>query len=358
YGQPGNSWAPQVFPALKSWGVGTYLDDGLQVGLNGKPFWYGGLLNIYNIHAGSQLQHNADWSNLAEAKASFKALYAQMNSSPPGGLVSFYFHPTEFISAKFWDAVNFAEGANPPRADWKAQPERSRAQREQAFRYLEELVVYMKSFPDVQFVTASEAHALYRDRAQDRAFARRELLEIASRAGPGVTFQAGDGYALSASEVFLLVNTFLANLIGGGGSEEVRLSGTPEGPASPAFDGRIASGSAEVSWSQFSRTVRDVASYVEANNAVPNAAWFGSVAVKPESYLTAAAGVALALAAGRKPPDPVVIRPAELAAARYVAEDSPAIWKWLIFPPGFHSAHLMELARLQSWSLKPAILNP
>ena len=48
---------------------------------------------------------------------------------------------------------------------------------------------------------------------------------------------------------------------------------------------------------------------------------------------------------------------AELAAAQWVAKDSPSIWEWPIFPPGFHSEHLMELARLQAWTIKPAILE-
>src|ERR1700753_4261349 len=40
YGQPGVSWAPQAYAALKEWGVRVYLDDGDQVQLDGKPFWY------------------------------------------------------------------------------------------------------------------------------------------------------------------------------------------------------------------------------------------------------------------------------------------------------------------------------
>ncbi len=36
YGQPGSSWAPQSFAALKKWGVKVYLDEGRQVGLDGK----------------------------------------------------------------------------------------------------------------------------------------------------------------------------------------------------------------------------------------------------------------------------------------------------------------------------------
>jgi len=37
YGQPGNSWAPQAFPSLASWGVGLYLDEAAHVGLNANP---------------------------------------------------------------------------------------------------------------------------------------------------------------------------------------------------------------------------------------------------------------------------------------------------------------------------------
>src|SRR5580658_8550398 len=41
YGQPGSSWAAQAIVALKDIGVGpVYLDEGLHVGLGGKPFWY------------------------------------------------------------------------------------------------------------------------------------------------------------------------------------------------------------------------------------------------------------------------------------------------------------------------------
>ncbi len=49
YGQPGNSWAPQVNLALRSWGVKVYMDDAGQVGFDGQPFWYGGLLYIFNL---------------------------------------------------------------------------------------------------------------------------------------------------------------------------------------------------------------------------------------------------------------------------------------------------------------------
>jgi len=89
YGQPGVSWAPQVYPALKKWGASVYLDDGQHVQLDGKPFWYGGLLNIFGISAGRELEPNEDWSNLESAKNYFRRLYTELRSQPGGGLVSF-----------------------------------------------------------------------------------------------------------------------------------------------------------------------------------------------------------------------------------------------------------------------------
>jgi len=47
---------------------------------------------------------------------------------------------------------------------------------------------------------------------------------------------------------------------------------------------------------------------------------------------------------------------AKLAAAKYVADDGPNLWGWVIFPEGFHAPRIMELARLQAWTLKPAML--
>jgi hypothetical protein len=357
YGQPGVSWAPQAYPALNKWGVNVYLDDGEHVQLDGKPFWYGGLLNIFHIDAGRQLEQNDDWSNLESARANFKALHTRMSAEPPGGVVSFMFHPTQLISEVFWDAVNFSHGANPPASAWKKQPECSPAQRDRAFAYFEGLVRYINSFPGVRFVTASEAYVLCRDKAEGRRFTRQELLQVASEVKRGITYQVQGDYSLSASEIFSLLNGLVAGLVNHGSIEEVTLVETPYGPASQAYGLSLATATMEVGWSQFSRTSLDVSRFVSARGAIPNAVWFGSTSVTPEAYLLALANAVQAIISSGRPPDSVTILPAELAAAQYVAKDSPAIWEWPIFPAGFHSAHLMELARLQAWTIKPAIIE-
>lgn len=353
YGQPGNSWAPQVFPALKSWGVRVYLDDAPHVGLNGKPFWYGGLLNIFNIKAGSDLRPNDDWSNLAQAKANFQATYARLLADG-GGVVSLYFHPCEFIHREFWDAMNFAQGANPPREAWKPPAMKSPEQIERDFQYLEGLATYMKSLPRVRFITASEALSVMPDQAQSRAFSNRELTAIASRVTPDVSFQAYPDYSLTASETFALLNQFVADDLRRMPSSALRLDGTPYGPALPCAE---LSQDAHIPWNQFSRTVLDVESFVEKHHQIPNVVWFGSTPVPPESYVAALAGVAQTILAHRPPPESVTVPPAHLVAAGYVADDSPKLWQWPIFPPGFDAPQLMALAKLQAWTLKPALIT-
>jgi hypothetical protein len=361
YGQPGSSWAPQAFPALKTWGVKVYVDDGLQVGLDGKPFWYGGLLNIFNIKAGSDLRPNDNWSNLDQAKASFKATYAQLSQS--GGVVSIYFHPCEFIHREFWDAVNFAKGANPSRDEWQRPPTKSPQESERDFSYLEGLVRYIKSFPRVRFITASEALGVMPDRAQGHKFSAIEIGEIAGQVTSEVSFQTRPDYALSASEEFELLNDFVARAAGRGAwpcapttdepAEPLVLRGTPYGPTLASSE---LTDNVKVAWSQFSRSVLDVAEFIEKDGQIPNVVWLGSMPVPPESYLVALAQTTRALLLTSPLPDSVTLRPAHLAAARYVADDSPSLWDWIIFPEGFDAPQLMVLAKLQAWTLKPAML--
>jgi Polysaccharide deacetylase len=354
YGQPGASWAPQPSAALKDWGVRVYLDEGNHIGLNGQPFWYGGMLNIFNIKDGLQLRPNGTWSNLADAKANFQDIHLRLTSKRQGGLISLFFHPCEFVHREFWDAVNFAHGANPPREEWKLPPMKSPEESEKAFQYFQELVTFMKSFPRVEFVTASQTLPLFNDAAERRVYPTEDLGNISGQVAAGVSFQEHDDYVLSAGEIFFLLNTFVAQTVQKSPPEPILLDGAPGGPV--AAGTAALSAPIRVPWSQFERTVLDVAGFLRKFNQVPNAVWFGSQAVPPESYLLALAQTTSSLLAKGAVPDSVTLAPARLAAAKFVADDSPALWDWIIFPAGFHAPRLMELAKLQAWTLKPARL--
>ena len=170
-----------------------------------------------------------------------------------------------------------------------------------------------------------------------------------------MTFQKRSGYTLSASEIFTLLNDYVAEKSSGGKPIAIELKRTPFGPSSPV---RALTEPVTTDASQFGRTAMDVADFVKKQGRIPATVWLGSVGVPPESYLRALAEVAPSrLFEDRPLPKEIVVKPAKLAAAVYVADDAPGLWGWVIFPKGFHAPALMELARRSLRTLKPAQLD-
>jgi hypothetical protein len=309
YGQPGSSWAPQSFPALASWGVRLYLDEAEHVGLNGQPFYYGGLLNIFNTREGQQLRPNGDWNNLEESKAKFRQFYEQMRSNG-GGLISIYFHPCEFIHSQFWD-LNFAAGANPPRDEWQIYPLRPPGSQERAFGWFEQLIRYIKSFPHAQFITGPEAILLYADGARERRFSSKEVAKIAGHVESEVNYQDMGSYTLSPADVMALIAERL--VLQRSGDATITLPASIYGPSLPST--RLTE-SVKVSWSQFERGVQDLHDFIQRNHQIPNAVWVGSTAVSPEAFLVAMARIAKKDTTNSNAPEMVTIEPARLATFR------------------------------------------
>ena len=351
YGQPGSSWGPQSYGAMKKWGMGVYLDAGKHVGLDGKPCYYDGMLNLY------QLDYilRTDLTGLKEEeKAEDRFLQAhKVLLAEGGGLVSIFYHPCEFVHKQFWDGVNFSKGANPPREQWKLPPQKTAEETKTAYESFETWIRFIKRFPEVQFITASEAVRLYRDRAHGRRFTTAEIKAIAASVGDEIDFQRNKDYSLSASEIFALLDEYVVERAAGRTPDGLEVKGTPFGPTaeSPAD-------SATTDWSQFSRTAADVADYLRKQGRVPGTVWLGSKPVAPEAYLRSLALVAQDLIDGKQPPDVIEVKPAKLKAADHVSADDPKLWGWVIFPPDFRAPAMMQLAKRQAWTLKPAMLDP
>src|SRR5207302_10246288 len=108
YGQPGSSWAPQSYGALRKWGLPVYLDSGRHVNLRDRPCYYCGVLTLYKLeHVLRTKLDGVQELKLAEDR--FAASRQQLLKDG-GGLVSIYYHPCEFVHKEFWDGVNFRNG--------------------------------------------------------------------------------------------------------------------------------------------------------------------------------------------------------------------------------------------------------
>jgi hypothetical protein len=351
YGQPGSSWAPQSFGAMRRWGMPVYLDAGNHVGLNGRPHYYCGILTLYKLAHTLRTGLSGE-GELRAAEDRFQAARQELLAEG-GGLVSIYYHPCEFVHQQFWDGVNFSRGANPPREAWRQPPQKTPEQSRVAYQTFESYIRFIRGFADVEFITASQAADIYRDRAKDRRFTAEELRAIAADVTDGASFQQRGDFALAASEIFWLLNEYVVGAVRGEPPPAIELKYSPLGPtgsSAPLAEKII------TDRSQFVRTAVDVADFVAHERRLPTTVWLGSRAVPPESYLPALARAAQTLMDGKPLPDSIEFGPARLAAGDYVAEDGPKLWGWVIFPPGFHAPAMMELARRQAWTIKPALL--
>ena len=328
YGQPGNSWAPQSYPALRRMGIPVYLDEAPQVGVNEQPFWYSGLLHVFDMGRYC-LRASLDPGAPAQKDfAQFDAAAAELEKRG-GGLISIYYHPTEFVATEFWDGVNFSHGRNPEPADWKMPHARTAGDAERCFGVLRDYVAHIKQRPGVRFAVARDLPQIYGSPEPPRV----DAAAVKKHLREGITFLETPAGALSAGEMLEILLGMEPRFVEG---PPVRRTSTWHGATVPR--------------PAFERARRDTAAYIRARGAVPPVIWLGTEYLSPADFIATLAGE-----------DPsaseVEVRKGALAFEKYFADDARAAFRWPIHPDGFNPVALMELARLQGWTLKPARLR-
>ncbi len=355
YGQPGSAWAPQAYPALRDMHIAMYLDEADHVGIDDQPFYYGGMLNVFKMRSNLVRMDLKGGASLEDGTTAFTKASERLRRRG-GGTISIYYHPNEWVHAEFWDAVNFSHGANPPRDAWKQPRLRPAAETEQAFADFDRWIRFMKAQPGVRFVTATDLISIYADRARERDFGPAEVMAIARSMQNEITFQTYGDYAVSAADAFGLLTNAMTRFIDTGQWPAAGRIVALDGPAR-TYVTSVGPHSSTFAWPAFARAVQDTANACETLHRIPDEIWIGAESLSPADYLaTLAQAVQDAASSGRVPAE-VVRRTGRFTADRYVAEDTPELWSWPIFPEGFHAPGIMELARLQAWTLKPALLG-
>ncbi|MBU6402761.1 MAG: hypothetical protein KGS61_20770 [Verrucomicrobia bacterium] len=363
YGQPGSSWAAPAIAALKTIGVAPhgvpcYVDDGSQVGVQNKPFWYENALMAYDLGPNVTRMDLHDPQGVQPAERKFQRI-AERLAHDGGGLVSIYFHPCEWVHRQFWDAVNFSHGANPPRERWRPPPQLPPEETEAAFDRFGQYIDFIRARPGVHFVTANDLPEIYPDSVRSVGVAETVLDELARRliaeGARGVDFQVIGRQAISAADQFELFARVVGSWITGNAPQfPLRAAGLlgpdaapPVGPAPVAVD-----------WPAFRDATLDVMDFVQTQRRVPARVFLGAYPVPPTDFLV---GLARAYEfrrrQGRLPTGSGVPlgNHLELLPARHVAADTQDVFGWVIHRPGFRGQNILALARLQTWTLKPAL---
>jgi hypothetical protein len=206
-------------------------------------------------------------------------------------------------------------------------------------------------------VTASELLDVYADAALTRSFSQADLLALARAVQKEITFQKLDGYALSSADVFALLSGAMTEYADRQSLPAAVTLAPLDGPARSYLPPTGGIRSSSFRWSAFARAVHDVSDYCRTFHRLPDEVWVGSESLSPADYLATLGRAFEELARESKPPAEVTRTDGHFTPDKFVAEDSTQLWSWPIFPEGFHAPRIMELARLQAWTLKPAVMR-
>ena len=329
YGQPGSSWGPQTNLALRRLGIPMYLDEGDQVGVAEQPFWYGGLLYVFHMGRNT---FRAQLNVGAEDPAAYQRFdeTAGRLASSGGGVISIYYHPNEFVTTEFWDGVNFRRGANPPRDAWVKPHRRTAAESERCYGVLRHFVEHMKQRPGIQFLTANELAARY-EPVLPGTIDRRAAAEQLSRE---IVFAEVRGQVLSPADMLLALLEVKPEVVDG-----------PTAAAATTYP------NATIPARAFHTTVADAADFVRRNHRLPDQVFVGADTLSLADFAATLAGSVL------EPGAEVRVVRGKTGFERYFATDPRRPFNWVIHPEGFSGGPLLELGRLQGWTLKPARLR-
>ncbi len=352
YGQPGGSWCPQSYGAMRRWGIPVYLGMSTYVGLAQQPFWYSGVLSVSHMwEASARPGLNGAPDDLAQAQECFVKVADRLRST--GGTISIGLPPCEFVLKGVSEALNFGRGKQTARKDWESPALRSAEERDAAYAVFRQFVEFVLGQPEVQVVTPEDIRLAYADRAWSRPFSRDEVVELAQGCAEEATFQVLGDRSVSAGEAMCLLS---AALLSWAEERELDVADIPRLTAGPTerIESTVEGGM--LSSKALLGACRSVLEAVAEAGAVPNAVPVTEGVLSPADFLATIAAAVVSASEEGKVGERAEVRRGELTAEGYV-DAHEMCWQWRIFPEGFTAWNLVELARLQCWTLKPALLQ-
>jgi hypothetical protein len=185
----------------------------------------------------------------------------------------------------------------------------------------------MKQRQDVRFVTARELAGMY-DGPAARAL---DPKAAAERLRQGIGFGEAGGQLLSASELLTAAMRMAPRVVDG-----------------PTAVGKTTYAKPAIPAAAFARARSDAIAFIERFGRLPNEVFVGA------ETLSLADFAATVAAAGD---DDVTVVRGKTTFDGYFATDGKRSFNWVIHPEGFDGSALLELGRLQGWTLKPARLR-
>ncbi|MCS7185870.1 MAG: hypothetical protein N3B10_07540 [Armatimonadetes bacterium] len=346
--KPGNSWGAQVAAAMSLLNIPIFCDSPFAL-QRGQPFWFANTLTLqYHI----AFDHYFDVPPSKRLRM-MQDDFLKLCSEHDDGYIIMFTHPSRLVTADFWDAVNFREGKNPPREQWKPAPLRPQSEIASLQQDFDRFLSWVVKQHQVELTTYRQLFAEYKQPAP-RWISIGEVFELAKKVSE-FTYQPINGDFLSPAEqfsVFVRVAAVLAKEVRTPEAVPVRqLFGPPTMPPTEIQRG-------EASLKDFLSAVFSADEICTKTGCVPDRIVIGRQSVGPNAFMQAISLLLRHWQTSRSLPASIPL--SEVPELPKVANE-PQFRNyrfkgtWVIFPPEFEGLKTLEHIRLQTWTVKPAI---
>ena len=341
----GGSYGPQLVTALGRLGAGY---QGSPASLPGHDVvWFCNALNF-------SAQYSNGFDDTYFRDDLFEPVFDRLKAELPGVigksqvLALFAGHPTKIRAEEFWD-LNFYEGKNTPPEAWRVprlRPQESMVTAQKNFR---RMMRWLKDRDDIEITTYRELMKIYS--RQQEQITRDELREFARKT---VELEAlvpsGD---LSPAEAF----AGLARAIDGyrnNGALPERLDVIH--PLGPVEMPPSEPGVRQVALEDALSLAKAAVEHLEAAGTLPASLEFAGAPAGTGSLCALFCAVFLDLDAGRRPAtfDVPAFEPYPRTHEARIAAEIEGYKTWPVHKPDLDMSRIVELTRLQLWTLKPA----
>ncbi|HMK82498.1 MAG TPA: hypothetical protein VK503_02150 [Candidatus Bathyarchaeia archaeon] len=350
FGHGGPTWAPHVYPALAKLKIPIYLDETSILNVNNQPYWYCGVLNLNGANKNCiRFDYTFEREDgLRVLKRKFKSIHDRLERNG-GGAVSVLYHLHTFINKKYWDKINFANGKNTPKTEYKRPPAQPLEITQRAWQNFEEFVRYMRSFESVRFITATNAIKIYRQSCL--RLDSTQLRQVATHFRNSSDYMRLQDTFMSPAEAFYTITKAIVNCNETTiGPVEVK---EPLGPMAPFRS----VGKRSLRTIDFIAAARITLEWINCKNYLPTSIKVGDYAeLNPQDFLATACRMLLLARSEKSLPKEIIKSTGKLPNQKYI---HPAKFRkacrWIVLPTGFKAPKILEQINLQAWTLKPAM---
>jgi len=342
----GGSYGPQLIYALGKMGAGYV---GSPINLPGKNVvWYCNALNFYGQYDGFDNIYYRD--DLFEPQ--FNSLKLEFPKRIQNvDVISFFAgHPCKIRTEQFWD-FNYYYGANPDSNSWKTPQMRSLESMKTAKKNFRRLMQYLKEQENIEMTTFNSLIKLYSK--QKERMSNKELVEIASKTIHEKKIYISDHF--SPAEAFSgIVKSIFAYQNKGVLPQEIKrdtLLGPIEMPSSEPEISRI--------------TLKDVYNlanktnqYIKESGCLPSYLDVQNHKIGTGALFALFCSVYLDMNFNKLAAEYVVnsFEPYPTIHEQEIIKRVNGFKTWPVHRRDLDMSHLVELTKLQFWTLKPAYI--